>query len=113
MVLATHVPPGRRGLPAHLTGAGHAEAAPRTARADRLVLVRLLRGDSDFAPQADLAVVDADVESARGIAADPCLVGDGRTVAPIVRQREQHSVLALATLGKIDLHPLHVPPESA
>src|SRR5258708_6320565 len=48
---------------------------------------------SDRAPEADLAVVDAEVEAARRIAAHPGLVVDRRAVAPVVRQGQQHPVV--------------------
>src|SRR5207247_4000051 len=59
----------------------------------------------DAAAEADLTVVDPDVEPARGVAAHPGLVGDRRPIATVVRERQQHTIVALATLGEIDLHP--------
>src|SRR5688572_22674211 len=64
--------------------------------------------DADSSSQADLAVVDANVEPAVGIAADPRLVGDRGPIPTVVGQGEQHSVTALPAIGKALLHP--VPP---
>src|SRR5438876_6847284 len=64
-----------------------------------------LRGGADGAAQADLAVVDSHVEATHGVRAHPGLVGDRRALAPVVRQRQQHAVFALAALGKVPLRP--------
>src|SRR5215831_3714965 len=71
-----------------------------------------LAGHPDLAAHADLAVVDPDVEAASRIAAHPRLVGDGRSVAPVVRERQQIALAALHALGKPRLHtaPLHTTP---
>ena len=47
-------------------------------------------------PYLELAVVDPDVEPALGVAAHPCLVGDGGAVAAVVAQRQQRPRAALA-----------------
>src|SRR6185369_4421378 len=79
------------------------------ARTNVASLAGLLGRDADPAPQADLTVVDADVEPATGIAAYPCLVGDGGPVAAVVGQREQHSVAALSAFRKAHVHPNPLP----
>src|SRR5262245_42787063 len=58
---------------------------------------RLLRGDADAASLADLAVVDANVETAVGVVAHPRLVGDRGAIATVVGERKQHPVVALET----------------
>src|SRR5947208_13800869 len=47
-----------------------------------------LRGGAQGSAEADLAVVDANVEPAIGIAAHPGLVGDRGAIPPVVGQRE-------------------------
>src|SRR5437867_7239149 len=56
--------------------------------------------DADVAPEADLAVVDAQVVATGGIAAHPRLVRDRGAVAAVGRQPQQHAVLALAPRGQ-------------
>src|SRR6476646_2012180 len=67
-----------------------------------------LGGRAYHAAEADLAVVDAQVEAARRVVADPGLVGDWRAVASVVGQREQHALSALAARGK-RFHPKALP----
>src|SRR5262245_13606719 len=66
---------------------------------------RLLAREPEPASEADLAVVDADIEAAVRVVADPRLVGDRRSVAAVVGQRQQDPLAALETLGKRELHP--------
>src|SRR6266436_1557176 len=82
-------------------------AAPRRAPppATRSRAGRSLRRGPDRAAQRDLAVVDPQVETAGRIAADPGLVGDGRSIPTIVGKRQQHAVLALSAFGEMRLHP--------
>src|SRR3712207_4936330 len=65
---------------------------------------------ADGAAEADLSVVDADVEAAVRVGADPRLVGDRRAVAAVVGQRYEQSLVALAALGILlvirHVHPL-------
>src|SRR5262245_53817570 len=73
----------------------------------------LLAREPDTAAEADLAVVDAKVEPAGRIAAHPGLVRDGRSVATVVGERKQNSVVALPALRKRDFHPSPLPPDAA
>src|SRR5687768_1373048 len=59
---------------------------------------RSLEALADGAAEADLAVVDADVEAAVGVGAHPRLVGDGGAFAAVVRQRHQDPLVALLAL---------------
>src|SRR6266545_5415812 len=70
----------------------------------------LLAREADAAPQADLAVVDPQVEPAARVAAHPGLVGDGRPVAPVVGEWQQHAVVAFPALGEAHFHPGPLPP---
>src|SRR4030067_1076028 len=92
-------------LPAVLAGRG-TRGGPTTSAP------RSLAGDPNAAAQADLAIVDAHVESACGIAAHPCLVGDRCALAAVVGERQQYAVVALATLRKVQLQP-QPPPASS
>src|SRR5438034_11850066 len=74
--------------------------APRADRERELGGVPSLGREADGPPQADLPVVDANVEPACGIAAHPGLVVDGRSVAAVIRKREQHAIVALPALRK-------------
>src|SRR5689334_5834748 len=79
-----------------------ARSPRRAARAGRSLL-RL----PDRAPEADLAVVDPDVEAALRVAADPRLVGDRRAVAPIIRERQERSFATFPAVGELrglDVH---------
>src|SRR2546425_381823 len=60
------------------------EKRPLTAGA-RTASKRLLGALADRATEGDLPVIDADVEPALRVAADPGLVGDRRPVAAVVR----------------------------
>src|SRR6185295_10943715 len=51
----------------------------------------------DRPPDRDLAVVDPEIEPALGIGADPGLVGDRRSVPPVVGEWNQHPLRALLT----------------
>src|SRR5215211_3984670 len=89
----------REGTPESIAAASHADApaASTTATRDRRRFMRacecapdnarrLLLRCADGAPVPELAVVDPDVEPALGVAAHPCLVGDGRPVAAVVAE---------------------------
>src|SRR6188474_803615 len=77
----------------------------RSKTTARITRVGSLGRDADGAAEADLAIVDTNVEAARRIAAHPRLVVDRGAVAPVVRQRQQHAVVALPALGKTRDHP--------
>src|SRR5690606_7983682 len=62
---------------------------------------RLLVALADGPAEADLAVVDPDVEPALGIGAHPRLVGDGRSIASVVRERQHLAVLTLPALREL------------
>src|SRR5690554_3480226 len=76
----------------------------RTARA------RLLVALTDRATEADLAVVDPDVEAALRIRADPGLVGDRRAVTTVVRERQHVPLSTLLAPWVIHLHRHSSPP---
>src|SRR5688500_10148613 len=77
---------------------GGAAVGSRARRAARASLV----GGPDRAAEAQLTVVDADVEPAVGVAADPGLVGDRCAIAAVVAHREQVAVAALSAGRKLD-----------
>src|SRR5216117_965149 len=79
------------------------------ARTNRTLL---LGGDSDPTPQADLSVVDAEIEAAGRIAAHPRFVRDGGAVASVVGERQQDPVVALAAFRKAQFHPDPLPLEA-
>lgn len=56
---------------------------------------RLFCCHSDLIATTDFAVVDTNIESAVGIGANPCFIPDGRALSSIVRQRNEHSSIAL------------------
>jgi hypothetical protein len=60
-------------------------------------LLRLL----ERATEADFPVVNANVVTAFGVAANPGLVGDRRSVASVVAERKQGSTSALLTCGEL------------
>jgi hypothetical protein len=62
---------------------------PPGIAAGLLVLLVLLVRLSHGPPETDLAVVDPQVESAVGIAADPRLVRDGRAILAVVAERKE------------------------
>src|SRR5688572_28316162 len=63
------------------------------------------------AAQADLTIVDADVEAACGVGADPGLVGDRGAISAVVRKWDQDTGGAFPAVRKIDFHlPGHTPP---
>src|SRR5688572_30553663 len=64
---------------------------------------RLFERLADRSADRDLAVVDADVEPAVGVAADPGLVPDRGPLPPVVRQGDQNALLALQTLWELRL----------
>src|SRR5262249_54780860 len=51
----------------------------------------LLAGRTDRAAETDFAVVDANVEAAGGIGADPSFVGDRGAVPAVIRKWDEHS----------------------
>src|SRR5215471_16268174 len=71
----------------------------------------LLAGRTDGAAETDFAVVDANVETAGGIGANPGFVGDRSAVPAVVRKWDEHSRRALSALRKLHFHvpdpPLH------
>src|SRR5918994_5431898 len=80
-------------------------------RGEKLSLVAL-----PYRPaEADLAIFDAQVEPAIGIGADPCLVGDGSSLAAVVRKWDQGPLGAfLAARPFLALHvPLQIGIEGA
>src|SRR2546430_16206661 len=64
-----------------------------------MALKSLFEALADRAPERDLRVVNADVEPAVGVRAHPGLVGDRRAVTPVIRQRNEETLLALLTGG--------------
>src|SRR5687767_11490074 len=97
----------REAMPLLMAAVSRAAApAPVTTRTvtksvpgSRALLVRL----SERPTEVDLAVVDADVEPAVRIAADPCLVGNGCTIPAVVAHRQQFAVPAFPTLRQLDV----------
>src|SRR5580765_7975785 len=67
--------------------------------------VKSLARRRDGAADADLAVVDAQIESAGRVVAHPGIVGDGRAVATVIGEWQQHAFVALHALGKTQFHP--------
>src|SRR6185437_6553999 len=66
---------------------------------------------ADRPPKADLAVVDANVETAFGVVAHPRLVGDGRSFASIIADRKHGSLAAFATVRQLaHIHCSSPPP---
>src|SRR6185437_1629732 len=66
---------------------------------------------ADRPPKADLAVVDANVETALGVVAHPRLVGDGRSFASIIAERKHGSLAAFATVRQLaHIHCSSPPP---
>src|SRR5690348_12970646 len=67
------------------------------------LLVRL----GECPPEADLSVVDPDVEPAIGIVAHPRLEDDRRTIAAVVTERKHGSLVALpARRQLLYIHPI-------
>src|SRR5207253_2044881 len=73
-------------------------ARSRRARARRPSLLEAL---ADRATEGDLPVIDADVETALGVRADPGLVSDRRPVAAVVRQRNEETLLTFSAGGPL------------
>src|SRR5665213_1162354 len=99
----------RDGVPAAIAAASLAAAS--AAVVTRTSVIRRRRRACSFvrlcdcAAEADLAVVDADVEAALGIAANPRLVHDRRPIAPVVAQRQHRTLLTFPAVRKrIVLH---------
>src|SRR6185312_9694766 len=66
---------------------------------------------ADRPPEADLPVVNANVESAFGVVAHPCLVGNGRAFASIITERKHGSLAAFATVRQLaHIHCSSPPP---
>src|SRR5688572_25261443 len=63
----------------------------------------LLGGGPDHAAQADLTVIDTNIEAAVGIGAHPGFVGDRCALAAIIRERNQHTRTALHAFRKSEL----------
>src|SRR6267142_597461 len=72
--------------------------------------VRLLGGWTDRATQADLTVVDADVEAAGGIRTDPGLVRNRGAIPAVIRERYQHSNRTFTAIREIYFHLPHSSP---
>src|SRR5437763_5578948 len=64
---------------------------------------RLFVALPDGPAEGDLAVVDAEIEPAVGIGADPGLISDRRTFAAVVGQRDQGPLGALLTRRPLGL----------
>src|SRR5947207_1695752 len=106
--------PPRRAAPARYARArlslpGKSDRSPR-ARAGSAG-PSLFRALADGATEGDLPVIDADVEPAFGIRADPGLVCDRRPVAAVVRQRDEKTVLTFPAGGPLS-DIVHAPPPS-
>src|SRR5947209_6107463 len=65
--------------------------------------------EADRSSQTDFAVVDADIEAAGRIAADPRLVVDGRSITAVIGEWQQNPIVALAALGVSRFHPGPLP----
>ena len=63
--------------------------------------MRLLVRLTDGTAEADLSVINADVEAALGIAAHPGLVGNRRTIASVIAEREKYALFALLAMREI------------
>src|SRR5207249_10049923 len=81
-------------------------AGSRQARARRASVLEAL---ADGATEGDLPVIDADIEPALGVRADPRLISDRRPVAAIVRRRNEETLLALSAGGPLP-HVVHAAP---
>src|SRR5690606_6691270 len=64
-----------------------------------LLLVTL----ADRPSEADLAIIDADIEAAFGADADPRLEGDRGPVTSVVRKWHELAVIAFAALGELEI----------
>src|SRR5262249_48720487 len=84
----------------------------RTIARINCLLRTLVAREPDAATEADLAVVDAEVEPAGRIAAHPGLVRDRRSIATVIGERQQNPVVALPALRKRDIHPSPLPRRS-
>src|SRR5207248_995714 len=106
-----HAP--RRAAPARCARAAPAlqgrSARSRRARARRPSLLEAL---ADRPTEGDLSVIDAYVEPAFRVSADPRLVRNRRPVATVVRQRDQETLLTLPAGGPF-FHVLHAAPPFA
>src|SRR2546429_2237346 len=102
--------PRRRAAPAPCARA-HPSFPGRSARSRQVRARRpsLLEALADGATEGDLPVIDADIEPALGVRADPRLVRDRRPVAAIVRQRNEETLLALSAGGPLP-HVVHAAP---
>src|SRR5690606_13803561 len=76
-------------------------AEPATTPSGDVRKVRLLVALADRSAEADLAVVDPDVEPTLRIGADPRLVRDRRPITTIVGEREHHPMITLPTLREL------------
>ena len=65
---------------------------------------------ADRLVDVQIAIPDLDVEPTGGVSARPCLIVDGRPLAPKVRQGNQITGLALLTLGEAVHHYHEIPP---
>ena len=65
---------------------------------------------ADRLVDVQIAIPDLDVEPTTGVSACPCLVMDGRTLAPKIGQGNQITGLALLTLGEVGHHYHESPP---
>lgn len=64
----------------------------------------LFAGVCEFLAEADLSVVDPDIETALRVITDPCFVTDRSAVPSVIRERYKHSLIALQASGKIFQH---------
>src|SRR5690606_34082396 len=87
-----------RKLATHDARAGSARASEQ-----RPYELGLLVALTDRAPEADLTIVDPDIEPAIRAVADPCFERDGRTVPAVVGQGNQLPFPTLPALRQLEV----------